>query len=305
MRHSGSRFTRFRLAAAAWCLASAASVASPAFAGANADAAAPPADGASRPAILVYHRFSISAPPDSMTIRVSTFEAQLAFLRSHGYTVVPLREVVAWAASPSASLPDKAVAITVDDGHRSVYELLRPIVLRERLPVTLFIYPSAISNASYAMTWDELRALRDTGRFDIQSHTWWHPNFRTERRRLAPDAFRRFAATQFAHSRALLEREVGGRIDLLAWPFGLYDDELTALAAQAGYVAGFTLDARKARRGDVPLALPRFLIVESCTPAALARLLGERDDAHAASHTASHAASHADTHADMHAEVPQ
>ncbi len=277
MRHSRSWLTRFRLAAAAWCLAWA-GVAPPAFAGADAPATAPPAD-ASRPAILVYHRFSTSAPPDSMTVRVSTFDAQLAFLRAHGYAIVPLRDVVAWAASPSASLPEKAVAITVDDGHRSVYELLRPIVLRERLPVTLFIYPSAISNASYAMTWDELRALRNTGRFDIESHTWWHPNFRTERRRLAPDAFRRFAATQFAHARALLEREVGGPVDLLAWPFGIYDDELTSLAAQAGYVAGFTLDARKVRRGDAPLALPRFLIVDSCTPAVLARMLGERGDA--------------------------
>ncbi len=286
MRHPGSRLTRFRLAAAACCLALA-SAARPAFAGANAPAAAEPPTDAQRPAILVYHRFSSSAPPDSMTVRVSTFGAQLAFLRAHGYTFVPLRDVVAWAASPSAPLPDKAIAITVDDGHRSVYELLRPIVLRERLPVTLFIYPSAISNASYAMTWDELRALRATGRFDIESHTWWHPNFRTERRRLAPDAFRRFAATQFAHSRARLEREIGGPVDLLAWPFGLYDDELTSLAAQAGYVAGFTLDARKVRRGDAPLALPRLLIVDSCTPAVLARMLGERGDARADSHAGS------------------
>nr|WP_241688962.1 polysaccharide deacetylase family protein [Burkholderia pseudomallei] len=293
LRHPGSRLTRFRLAAAACCLALA-SAARPAFAGANAPAAAEPPTDAQRPAILVYHRFSSSAPPDSMTVRVSTFGAQLAFLRAHGYTFVPLRDVVAWAASPSAPLPDKAIAITVDDGHRSVYELLRPIVLRERLPVTLFIYPSAISNASYAMTWDELRALRATGRFDIESHTWWHPNFRTERRRLAPDAFRRFAATQFAHSRARLEREIGGPVDLLAWPFGLYDDELTSLAAQAGYVAGFTLDARKVRRGDAPLALPRLLIVDSCTPAVLARMLGERGDARADSH--------ADLHVDSHAE---
>ncbi|MET5012949.1 polysaccharide deacetylase family protein, partial [Burkholderia pseudomallei] len=78
------------------------------------------------------------------------------------------------------------------------------------------------------------------------------------------------------------------------WPFGLYDDELTSLAAQAGYVAGFTLDARKVRRGDAPLALPRFLIVDSCTPAVLARMLGERGDARDDSH--------ADLHVDSHAE---
>jgi hypothetical protein len=35
------------------------------------------------------------------------------------------------------------------------------------------------------MTWDQLRTLRNTGLFDIQSHTYWHPNFAIERRRLA------------------------------------------------------------------------------------------------------------------------
>ena len=120
--------------------------------------------------ILVYHRFSDTAD-DSMTVRMATFEAQLRFLHEHGYHIVPLREAIDGLRNPSVSLPPKPVVITVDDGHRSVFEKLLPIVLRERFPVTLFIYPSAISNASYAMTWEQLRTLRQTGWFDIQSHT--------------------------------------------------------------------------------------------------------------------------------------
>lgn len=95
-----------------------------------------------RVAILVYHRFAATAD-DAMTVRISTFEAQLQFLREHGYRIVPLRNVVDWAANASPDMLDKSVALTVDEGHRSVYEALRPIVIRERLPVTLFIYPSA------------------------------------------------------------------------------------------------------------------------------------------------------------------
>src|SRR5690242_9619856 len=93
------------------------------------------------------------------------------------------------------SLPD-AVVITVDDGHRSVYSDMLPLVRKYRLPVTLFIYPSAISNASYAMTWAQLEALKETGFFDIQSHTYWHPNFKTERRRLGAPDFDKFATMQ-------------------------------------------------------------------------------------------------------------
>ncbi len=210
-----------------------------------------------------------------MTVRTERFEAQLKFLRDHGFQFTPLRDVIRWRSDPSATLPPKTVVLTADDGHRSVHEILLPIAKRENIPVTLFIYPSAISNASYALTWDQLRALRHTGLFDVQSHTWWHPNFKTERRRLAPTEFRRFVLAQLTRSRERIEQELGEPVDMLAWPFGIYDDELTALAAQANYRAGFTLVARAVRRDDAMLALPRYLILDEDTPDRLARRLGE------------------------------
>jgi len=166
-------------------------------------------------AILVYHRFSDTAD-DSMTVRVTTFEAQLRFLKQHGYEIVPLRAIVTWLRDPNATLPPKAVALTVDDGHESVYQRLMPIAQREKLPITLFIYPSAISNASYALTWEQLRTLRATGLFDVQSHTWWHPNFHVERRRQSPAEFEVFASTQLQHSREMIESRLGGHVDMLA-----------------------------------------------------------------------------------------
>jgi peptidoglycan/xylan/chitin deacetylase (PgdA/CDA1 family) len=102
------------------------------------------------------------------------------------------------------------VVITVDDGHRSVYEKMLPIVLREHFPVTLFVYPSAISNASYALTWDQLRNLRQTGLFDVQSHTYWHPNFKVERGRRSEADFRQFVRAQLDTSRQRIESEAGG-----------------------------------------------------------------------------------------------
>jgi peptidoglycan/xylan/chitin deacetylase (PgdA/CDA1 family) len=163
--------------------------------------------------------------------------------------------------------------------------VLLPIVQRERIPVTLFVYPSAISNASYALTWDQLRALQASGWFDVQSHTWWHPNFRIERRRQRSAEFRQFARTQLVQSRELIQHELSGRVDMIAWPFGLYDDELLGIAGNAGYTAGFTIEARRVRAGDAPLALPRFLMVDACTPRTLGALLGEPSGASATGST--------------------
>lgn len=227
--------------------------------------------------ILVYHRFSFAAQ-DSMTVRTDTFAAQLRSLRAHGYQVVPLRDVITWLNDPTATLPPRTAVLTVDDGHRSVFEILRPIVIRDCLPVTLFIYPSAISNASYALTWDQLRTLKQTGLFDVQSHTYWHPNFKIERKRLTAPEFIQFVRAQLQRSRTRIEAEVGGHVDMLAWPFGIYDDQLMALAASEGYVAAFTLDGYAVKRQSAMLALPRFLIIDAYNASAFARLLGESEE---------------------------
>ncbi|HJW03357.1 MAG TPA: polysaccharide deacetylase family protein [Azospira sp.] len=221
--------------------------------------------------ILAYHRFGPEVA-DSMTVRTAVFEAQVARLRQEGYTFLPLSQAVA-GLQRQAPLPDKAVAITVDDGHRSVYTELLPILRREHLPVALFIYPSAISNVSYAMTWEQLAELQATGLVEIHSHTYWHPNFHVEKKRLAPEAYAVFVRNQLEKPRRVLQARLGVATTFLAWPFGIYDTDLEAAAAAAGYTAAFTLDARPASPADRLLALPRYLMVDTQGASGPARLL--------------------------------
>lgn len=226
--------------------------------------------------ILVYHRFGPTVP-DPMTVRTSVFEYQVHFLRENGYTVVPLRDIVNFVMG-RGQLPPQAVAITVDDGHRTVFSAMRPVVLRYRIPVTLFIYPSAISHAPYAMTWAQLQELKSTGLFEIQSHTYWHPNFHTEKTRRPADDYREFIAWQLSRSRKALENRLTGSINLLAWPYGIYDDELISAARTAGYVAGFTLERRQAKRTDNVMAIPRFIVSDSDQGKAFEVLLNREAD---------------------------
>ena len=208
--------------------------------------------------ILVYHRFGPLAA-DNMTVTTAVFASQLKYLHEHGYNIVPLQDVVNFAAG-RGELPHFAIAITADDGHRTVFTDMKPLVERYRIPVTLFIYPSAISNASYAMTWEQLAELKATGLFSVESHTYWHPNFRIERRRLSAEAYATFVNGQLIKSRQVLERRLGSQVTMLSWPFGICDDELIASATESGYVAGFTIERRKVSRGDNVMALPRFIV---------------------------------------------
>ena len=222
--------------------------------------------------ILVYHRFAATTA-DSMTVRTDRFAAQLDYLAGHGYTVVPLRQAVACLRGEPVALPPRALAITVDDGHRSVYTDMLPLVRRRLIPVTLFIYPSAISNASYALTWEQLAELRASGLFDVQSHSYWHPNFRQEQRRLTPQQYQTLVRMQLEKSRSVIAAHLGAPVDLLAWPFGIHDADLMARAAAAGYRAAFTLERRSAIDTDDPMALPRYLMVDALDLAGFARLL--------------------------------
>jgi peptidoglycan/xylan/chitin deacetylase (PgdA/CDA1 family) len=212
--------------------------------------------------ILLYHRFG-PVVRDSMTVKTTTFRAQLEYLKQQGYPIIPLRWLVNHLLGKEPAPPPRAVVIVVDDGHASVFTEMLPVVRDYRVPVTLFIYPSAISNASYAMKWDQLAELLRTGLFDIASHTYWHPNFKTEKRRLSPDAYRSFLTMQFTKPRTVLRDKLGVNATMLAWPFGIYDDDLIASATQSGYVAGFTLDRRVVTPRERMMALPRFLVLDS------------------------------------------
>ena len=222
-------------------------------------------------AVLVYHRFGQQIS-DSTTTRTAVFRKQIEALRSSGYHIIPLNELISglYGTSP---LPYKALAITVDDGHSSFYEDVLPIVRRERIPITLFIYPSAISNASYAMTWAQLQEAMATGLVQIESHTYWHPNFLLESKRMEKHAYRRFVQDQFVHAREVLKRKLGTEATLLAWPFGIFDRELEFMAEQAGYRAAFALGNRNSNSNDNVFALPRYMVVDHVGVTGLLHLL--------------------------------
>ncbi len=212
--------------------------------------------------ILLYHRFGPVAA-DGMTTTTPVFQSHLEYLRANGYKVIPLRQLVDYYLHKGPQPPPKSVVITVDDGHKTVYTDMLPLIRKYRIPVTLFIYPSAISNASYAMTWDQLRELQKTGLFDMQGHTYWHPNFKQERKKSSPSDYEKVVDMQLNKSKSKLEKELGTKIDMIAWPFGIQDDFLISKAHQAGYIATFTLEAHGAGSSDNVMKLPRYLLTNA------------------------------------------
>ena len=242
--------------------------------------AAPPEAGKNQPGasqevavpILLYHRFGPKVV-DGMTVTTPVFESHLKYLKDNGYKVIPLRQLVDWYQKKGPAPAPKSVVIVEDDAHKSVHTDMLPLVKKYNVPVTVFIYPSAVSNAKYAMTWEQLRELKKTGLFDFQGHSYWHPNFKRDKKKMKPQEFEKSVVTQLSKSKAKIEKELGGKVDMLAWPFGIFDDDLLKKAAETGYVATFTILAHHAGVADSINKLPRYLIINSDQGKAFAQIV--------------------------------
>jgi peptidoglycan/xylan/chitin deacetylase (PgdA/CDA1 family) len=211
--------------------------------------------------VLCYHRFG-STVADGMTVKTEVFAAQLQWLKDNGYTVIPMRTLVNYLRGEGPAPPPKSVVITADDAHQTVYSDMLPLVKKYNIPVTLFCYPSCVSRVSSVkcMTWEQLNELQNTGLFDIQCHTFWHPNFKKDKKKMKPAEYEKSVQTQLNKSKAVLEKKLGVKVDVLAWPFGIYDDYLEQEAAKAGFVAAFGIDRRFANKSEKIMAQPRYLM---------------------------------------------
>ena len=69
--------------------------------------------------ILMYHRFGEDKYP-STNIRLDQFDAHLEKLASGDYTVLPLDKIIRHMQN-GIDLPDRTVAITIDDAYLSVF----------------------------------------------------------------------------------------------------------------------------------------------------------------------------------------
>lgn len=220
------------------------------------------ADNAASVPVLVYHVLNPTIP-SSMTITPERFETQMKWLKDNGYNVIPLKQLVNYLQGKNVVLPANPIVITADDGWESDYTYMYPIARKYNIPITLFIYPGTISQGKHALTWDQLKELMKTGLFDVQDHTFTHPNFKQEKKHMSSDAYEKFVHRELFDSKKVLEEKLGVKIDYLAWPFGIYDSYLEQQAAKAGYTMAFTIDYRHASHIYRPMAQPRYMIVDS------------------------------------------
>ena len=156
-------------------------------------------------------------------------------------------ESLARAGVPIVSYPellkrDAGIAITFDDGMRSVHDIALPVLREHRAPAHLFLTTGAVgrdnrwrSQPDHAPTftmldWGHVQACAAQGVL-IESHTRSHPDLRAL---TAPEI-----AEECAAADEQIALRTGRRPRLFAYPYGLFDARVTAAVADR-YEASFS-----------------------------------------------------------------
>ena len=243
---------------------------------------------------LCYHDVTATteeALRDETAVSVNRLVTQFNWLQSHGYTPVNMDQILA-ARRGERALPPKPVLLTFDDGYRSFYDRVMPLLELYEFPavlapVTSWINAEPGSKIDYGdqaverekfLSWEQLKEIADSGLVEIASHSHdlhrgiiANPQGNTQPAgsTLAfdvqtgtyetPEMLHARVRRDLAASAQLLGQQIGYRPRVMVWPYGEYGQTTQATAAALGMIVTMTLDDLP-NSSDDPNRLHRLLL---------------------------------------------
>ena len=222
--------------------------------------------------IITYH--AVEAGPPPLCLHPELFRRHLDCVRETGATTLTVSELA--AGLRAGRLPERAVALTFDDGFASVSEWVAPLLLERGLRATVFCVGAYVGRAN---DWPgqpprvprrplagaaDLAALARAG-FEIGAHGMEHRPLDG----LGDDELQ----AELAGSRDALARISGTPVCSLAYPYGIAPRSPARALVKELYTAACTTRvAGVASRAD-PYELPRVDAHYLRRPALLQRAL--------------------------------
>ena len=185
--------------------------------------------------VLMYHRVCDLTPSEQksplsrdLTVSPADFEDQVRYLSENGFTFL-LAGDVEEALREGRELPEKAVAITLDDGYQDNFTNAFPILRKYGAKATIFVVTNNIGRPA-RLTWRDMLEMAPAG-VGYGSHSITHPDLTS----LGLDALR----FELRESKRILESRLPEQITSIAYPAGRYDDTVVVEARSAGYLAAW------------------------------------------------------------------
>ncbi len=210
--------------------------------------------------ILCYQRFGRECD-GPLCVEEKDFMRQMEFLAGNGYRVITLGELLDFLFYRKG-LPKKSVVITIDEGHRSAYEIAYPILLDHGFRATLFVYTEHVGTGEESLSWDRLREMKKNG-FEVGSHAVTRCDLSRAMEGETDNAYLERLEYELRVSKQILDEMLDQETISIAYPHGKVTPVVLQLCQDLGYRLGV-----KGKSGGNPffadpLALKREHVVTS------------------------------------------
>ncbi|MHB0937985.1 MAG: polysaccharide deacetylase family protein [Armatimonadota bacterium] len=206
--------------------------------------------------VLMYHRICNLTEREArsplirdLTVSPADFDEQIRYLVENGFAILSVKEVES-ALREGRPLPEKAVALTMDDGYRDNFTCAFPILRKYNVPATVFLVTAVVGDERH-LSWDDARVMQARA-CGFQSHTVHHYDLTT----LPTDQL----DSELRGSKQMIEEKLNSPVTQIAYPSGSYNRQVTEQARQAGYNIGWKKGGGPVTPGDDPFMLPRIRV---------------------------------------------
>lgn len=214
------------------------------------------ANGYQTVTVLCYHRFGTRG--SRLNVTPAAFEAQMEFLSRNGYNVVPVSKLAAFLDGREA-LPAKTVAITIDDGYKSMFEVALPILRKFGFAATVYLYTDFVG-AGDALTWAQMKEMTSSGLVDIQPHSKTHANLTLRLPGETEARYRDRIRREVEVPVATLRERLSMTSFSYAYPYGDVNDYVIELLARQKVDHGVTVTPGGNAFYAYPLMLRRSMV---------------------------------------------
>ena len=183
--------------------------------------------------ILMYHYIGDMPPhtpknAQNLHVTAEHLEQQIKYLLAKGYHFVTLNEVYDMFIKDGTA-PPKTLVLTFDDGYRSFYTNVFPILKKYQVKASAYIISQDIGHKGN-VTWDMLKEISKSGLVEIGDHTVNHKSLK----KLSDDE-QRF---QMGQNKKDLEDGLGITVNTIVYPFGEYNTSTKRIAEEIGFKGG-------------------------------------------------------------------
>lgn len=217
--------------------------------------------------VLMYHDLhedKVLCESTDWTLQPEKLREDLIWLRDHGYTTVLPRELAAGRLDDGAPLPKKCVMLTFDDGYESNFTLAQPLLEEYGAKAAVAVIVSCVGQSGF-LTWDECRAMAQSGVWEFGSHTY-DRHIRDDALGVSRldgetrEAYTARIAPDIEKSVAVLRQELGQEVRYFAYPLGKVDAWCDDILAPYFDVT-VTTEYGRAQRGQT-VKLPRYNVTQ-------------------------------------------